>query len=129
MYELFFGQTNSAEDHYYAIYMENGQVRLQIGIPYGPVDLMGNGTRYDDGKFHSIRFVKKNRKVYLYMDDEEIMDSRLPKQTSQLSTISRRGLFIGGTNSEIQKRLTEAPGLPVIRGFSGCIQNLYFGNE
>lgn len=101
---------------------------MQIGVSSTPVELIGNSTRYDDGKYHAIRFIKKNRKLFLYIDDDEIMDSRLPKHVSVVSAPTNRGLFFGGTTLEVQKKFAESS-LPIARGFVGCIQNFYFNNE
>ncbi|XP_021959945.2 laminin subunit alpha-1 isoform X2 [Folsomia candida] len=120
---------NSVDDNYYAVYLENGQAKVQIGTPHGLVFLVANGTRYDDGKYHAIRFVKKNsRKVILFMDDEEIMESRLPKSVSVVTAPTNRGLFLGGTHPEIRTQYQDSA-LTVTRGFTGCIQNFYFDNQ
>lgn len=58
---------NSVDDNYYAVYLENGQAKVQIGTPHGLVFLVANGTRYDDGKYHAIRFVKKNSRKGLHV--------------------------------------------------------------
>ncbi|CAG7785701.1 unnamed protein product, partial [Allacma fusca] len=47
---------------YYAIYLENGRIRAQFGVAHGPSDFSSDETRYDDGKFHAFRLVKKNRR-------------------------------------------------------------------
>ncbi|ODM90707.1 Laminin subunit alpha-1 [Orchesella cincta] len=119
----------SPDEHYYAVFMEGGKVNVQIGVPQGPFDLVsGNGSRYDDGRFHSVRFFKKNRKMFLYLDDEELMELRLPKTTPTVSAPRDRGLFIGGTTGPIQQKFGETP-LPIRTGFRGCIQNFYFEND
>lgn len=116
------------EDNYYTVFLENGQIKAQIGTPHGLVDLVANETRYDDGKYHAVRLIKKNRKLILYTDDEEIMESRLPKSVSTVAASTSRGLFLGGTSPEVQNQFQNSA-LSVTRGFTGCIQNFYFNNE
>jgi len=108
--------------------LENGKLNLQLGIPLGPIDLVDIDTRYDDGLFHAVRIVKNNRRVVLYIDDEEVADGRLPKKSGVVFAPDNRGLFIGGTTDAIVNKFKETP-LPVTRGFSGCIQNLYFHDK
>ncbi len=117
------------DNNYYAVYLENGELKIQIDTPpHGIVDLVANGTRYDDGKYHAVRLVKKNRKLILYMDDEEIMETRLSKSVSIVSAPTNRGLFLGGTTAEIKNQFLNR-GLTVTRGFIGCIQSFYFNNQ
>ncbi len=120
----------SPDEHYYAAFLEQGKVHIQIGVPQGPFDLTSNGTRYDDGRYHSVRFFKKNRKLFLYVDDEEVTELRIPKQASasNVNAPNNRGLFIGGTTPSIQLKFAETP-LQIRDGFKGCIKNFYFGNH
>lgn len=62
------------------------------------------------------------------MDDEEIMESRLPKSVSVVTAPTNRGLFLGGTHPEIRTQYQDSA-LTVTRGFTGCIQNFYFDNQ
>ena len=54
--------SRSPAEPYYAIYLENGQIRVQFGIPHGPIEIANNTVRYNDGKVHAFRLVKKSRR-------------------------------------------------------------------
>jgi len=62
------------------------------------------------------------------MDDEEVVDIRLQRKPPTISSARNGGLFIGGVNTEIQGKYANT-NLPITRGFSGCVQNFYFGDE
>ncbi|CAG7731120.1 unnamed protein product, partial [Allacma fusca] len=119
---------DSPAEPYYAIYLENGRIRAQFGVAHGPSDFSSDETRYDDGKFHAFRLVKKNRRVIIYINDVEIGETRLPKKSPVVAAPSKRGLLIGGMSSEVRKQFSETP-LKITRGFAGCIQNFYFGKK
>lgn len=119
---------DAVDEGYYAVYLENGYLSVRIGTSEGLADLVANNTRYDDGKFHAARIVKKTRKLVLYMDDEEVMELRLPKNVAVVGASLHRGLFLGGLPSRMQTKLQDTV-LPVSRGFTGCLRYFYFNNE
>jgi len=60
-----FLQANTSEEPYYAVYLENGEIHVQINVGngHGLVKMADNHkTRYDDGKIHDFRLIKKAKK-------------------------------------------------------------------
>lgn len=62
------------------------------------------------------------------MDDEAVGRENVQTKTFSNQTPSTHGLFLGGASLSVQESFSKVLA-QVMKGFAGCIENLYFGNE
>lgn len=111
-------------DHYYSVALRDGYPELRMNGGSGE-EIITLDQRFNDGKFHTITVLKRNRKIQVNVDDQEMKQGRLPKGTQEVEGPSHGGLFFGGVRSGIAIGAQAA----TREYFMGTIKDAVFNDE
>uniref|UniRef100_A0AC35TJJ8 Laminin subunit alpha-2 n=1 Tax=Rhabditophanes sp. KR3021 TaxID=114890 RepID=A0AC35TJJ8_9BILA len=110
-----------------SIYLFSGRVVLHTGFDAqvrSKTLTLKSKTPYNDGYSHSI-FVSRNEdKVYLRIDDKEVLEGSL--NSDKTIGFESNQIYIGGLPTDVKVPQEE---LPLINGMIGCISDIYYNLE
>ncbi|XP_023215489.1 laminin subunit alpha-1-like [Centruroides sculpturatus] len=110
--------------HYYAVMLLNGKLEARFNANAGEVRITSE-QKFNDGIYHSLKVVKRNRKIIMIVDDKEIGNIRMPKGSKTIEAPDEGGLFFGGVPEEVfigNRTATREP-------FKGVIKDAIFNDR
>uniref|UniRef100_A0A0N5CEW4 Uncharacterized protein n=1 Tax=Strongyloides papillosus TaxID=174720 RepID=A0A0N5CEW4_STREA len=110
-----------------AVYLFKGTVVLNIGFDAtirNEMISLKSRSLYNDGLLHSVFIAREEDKIYLRIDDKEILKDSLNNDLT-IGSLDHT-VYIGGVDN--QENINENE-LPVKNGIIGCISNVYYNFE
>ncbi|CAG0882633.1 unnamed protein product [Darwinula stevensoni] len=116
---LWLGDSQSlVASEFLSVSIEGGLLHLRYDLGSGEADIVANGSRVDDGHWHTVRVIRTQREGSLIVDDvSPIFTGASPGWHQKLDT--QGGLHIGGVQHD-----GEAPMHRFKAGITGCIADL-----
>ncbi|KAL0848796.1 hypothetical protein ABMA28_013221 [Loxostege sticticalis] len=103
------------DKHYLTLLLIAGELQVIAAAGKAELKLRTNGTRFDDGRRHSVRLIRAHKQLELWVDEEKVASGTLAGNAYPART---RGFFIGGVGPA--REGDKAPGFP-ITGFTGTV--------
>ncbi|XP_047041515.1 laminin subunit alpha-1-like [Helicoverpa zea] len=91
--------TDDGDKHYFALVMKAGELELVADAGKGEMRLRTNGTRFDDGRLHTVRIIRMHKQLELWVDEEQLGSGSLPGSAFPARPA---GMFLGGVRETLQ---------------------------
>ncbi|KAH9636205.1 hypothetical protein HF086_007157 [Spodoptera exigua] len=75
---LYRAPESPADQHYLALILVAGELELVAAAGKGEIRLRTNGTRFDDGRMHTVTIIRMHKQLELWVDDEQFARGALP---------------------------------------------------
>ncbi|CAD5206351.1 unnamed protein product [Bursaphelenchus okinawaensis] len=123
---LYFRGSPESKD-FLAIQLENGHVVVKARIGgTAVVTLRSSLNSYADGRAHKVRTIRKDKEVYLHVDEgngQDKVSSKVDGEDSLVLQIQNNDHYVGGVPPDFHKSVFDADGIQ-FQGFFGCIQSI-----
>ncbi|PZC77202.1 hypothetical protein B5X24_HaOG203609 [Helicoverpa armigera] len=90
---------DDGDKHYFALVMKAGELELVADAGKGEMRLRTNGTRFDDGRLHTVRIIRMHKQLELWVDEEQLGSGSLPGSAFPARPA---GMFLGGVRETLQ---------------------------
>ncbi|KAI5635987.1 laminin G domain-containing protein [Phthorimaea operculella] len=100
--------------HYLVLVMSEGELELIAAAGKAETRLRTNGTRFDDGRLHTVRIVRAHKQLELWVDEERVASGSL---AGNAYPARASGTFIGGVDHWDSTRMPEI----ATDGFTGTV--------
>ncbi|XP_049867060.1 laminin subunit alpha-2 [Pectinophora gossypiella] len=105
------------DKHYLALVMVDGELELIAAAGKAETRLRTNGTRFDDGRLHTVRIIRAHKQLELWVDEERVASGTL---AGNAYSARARGLYVGGVDAWDATHMPEL----ATEGFTGTIADL-----
>ncbi|KAL7642435.1 UNVERIFIED_CONTAM: hypothetical protein RMT77_006996 [Armadillidium vulgare] len=109
---------------YYSVSLVEGHLDIRLFAGSEKHRIISQ-ERFNDGKLHSFFAIKQNRKVRLFVDDQNINSTRLDKGSHIFEAPDTGGLYFGGSPTDIDVKTIVGSSKPL----RGCIKDVIINNE
>lgn len=94
------------DKHYLAMAMIKGELEVTAEAGKGEVRLRTNGTRFDDGRMHTVRIIRMHKQLEVWVDEELLASGTL---AGSAFPARPGGFFLGGVQDQLQATVPLKP--------------------
>ncbi|UYV76875.1 LAMA2 [Cordylochernes scorpioides] len=111
--------------HYYSVSLIGGNVEVRLSSGSGETVVTSDGVVVNDGRYHTLLVLRKNRRLSLVIDDVEVAHVRVVRISKEIAAPSDGGLFLGGVRAGMKVGQMAASH----NAFSGTIKDCIFNDR